>query len=286
MTKSTFSFPTRLIIKFRQSRFANSNSYPFLSGEAFKSICDIAINNESDLDVFAKQDNGCQLIFCCSELALEITKLRIESTPGRTLIMGNSDFEFTNLNQIPQHGFERFYLQNSLISNERNIFTLPIGVENLSIGINGIPSNLKFIKHRSARSSKVMVGPFSPTHQEREELLKIAKFETKVFDIIKTSLSPGKFALVMNDYNYVACPRGNGVDTHRFWEALYRGCIPIVIASNWSASIRYLDLPFIEVADWSDVDDAIHSFISRNTPRLPSDIESLWMPYWNNLLRD
>jgi hypothetical protein len=29
-------------------------------------------------------------------------------------------------------------------------------------------------------------------------------------------------------YKYVICPRGNGIDTHRVWEALYLGVVPVV----------------------------------------------------------
>ena len=28
-------------------------------------------------------------------------------------------------------------------------------------------------------------------------------------------------------YKYVLCPEGNGIDTHRFWETIYAGSIPV-----------------------------------------------------------
>jgi hypothetical protein len=202
------------------------------------------------------------------------------------LIAGNSDYDFTALTQLPHNGFESFYLQNSLISNGKNIFTLPIGIENLSIGINGLPNNLKVTKDWNSRSTKVMVGPFSPTHTERKELLEVAEQDTKVFEVIKVPLSPKRFAQEMNQYKFVACPRGNGIDTHRFWEALYRGSVPIVIASKWSKSLKYLDLPLIEVSDWAEAGNAIKEFATQSPPRLPSELKSLWLPYWKNLLNN
>ena len=36
----------------------------------------------------------------------------------------------------------------------------------------------------------------------------------------------------------VAAPRGNGLDTHRLWEALYLGCVPIVQAGPLDALYR------------------------------------------------
>ena len=246
-------------------------------------MCDFVINRESDIDAFLRHDGSSRIVFCRSDLVHELSRLSLTNGPRRTLIAGNSDHDFTALTQLPHNGFESFYLQNSLISDGKNIFTLPIGIENLSIGINGLPNNLKVTKDWNSRSIKVMVGPFSPTHTERKELLEVAEQETKVFEVIKVPLSPKRFAQEMNQYKFVACPRGNGIDTHRFWEALYRGSVPIVIASKWSKSLKYLDLPLIEVSDWTEAGDAIKEFANQSPPRLPSELKSLWLPYWKNL---
>jgi len=284
MSKSSFNLVQRLLIRGRQLKFRNSISSPFISGGALASICDFVINKESDLDAFVRHDRSSRIVFCRSDLVHELSRLSLKNSPRRTLIAGNSDYDFTALTQLPHNGFESFYLQNSLISNGKNIFTLPIGIENLSIGINGLPNNLKVTKDWNSRSTKVMVGPFSPTHTEREELLKVAERETKVFEVIKGPLSPKRFAQEMNEYKFVACPRGNGIDTHRFWETLYRGSVPIVIASKWSNSLKYLDLPLIEVSNWAEAGNAIKEFTDQSPPKLPSEIKSLWLPYWKNLI--
>ena len=52
-------------------------------------------------------------------------------------------------------------------------------------------------------------------------------------------------------HKWIACPRGNGVDTHRFWEALYAGCIPLVDKSICSEAFD--DLPVIYIDDWSKI---------------------------------
>ena len=286
MSKSSFSLAQRLLIRGRQLKFRNSISSPFISGGALASICDFVINKESDLDAFVRHDRSSRIVLCRYDLAHELSRLSLTNGPRRTLIAGNSDHDFTALTQLPHNGFESFYLQNSLISNGKNIFTLPIGIENLSIGINGLPNNLKVTKDWNSRSTKVMVGPFSPTHTERKELLEVAEQETKVFEVIKVPLSPKRFAQEMNQYKFVACPRGNGIDTHRFWEALYRGSVPIVIASKWSKSLKYLDLPLIEVSDWTEAGNAIKEFANQSPPRLPSELKSLWLPYWKNLLNN
>jgi hypothetical protein len=47
------------------------------------------------------------------------------------------------------------------------------------------------------------------------------------------------------------CPQGNGVDTHRIWEALALGTIPIVRTS--SIDPLFVDLPVLIVHDWAEL---------------------------------
>ena len=37
---------------------------------------------------------------------------------------------------------------------------------------------------------------------------------------------------LINKYKFILSPSGAGPDCHRTWEALYMGCIPIVISSS------------------------------------------------------
>ena len=52
-------------------------------------------------------------------------------------------------------------------------------------------------------------------------------------------------------HRYVAAPRGNGLDTHRLWEALYLGCVPIVQAGPLDALYRRVGA--LVVRSWTQV---------------------------------
>lgn len=55
----------------------------------------------------------------------------------------------------------------------------------------------------------------------------------------------------VRNHSFVLCPRGNGIDTHRLWETLYMGSIPIVI---WDiAHSDWTDLPILFVSSWEEV---------------------------------
>jgi len=61
-----------------------------------------------------------------------------------------------------------------------------------------------------------------------------------------------KYVDELSRYKFCASPEGNGVDTHRMWECLYLGVIPIVIKTpelySW-----YSDLPILWVTSFQQV---------------------------------
>jgi hypothetical protein len=71
------------------------------------------------------------------------------------------------------------------------------------------------------------------------------------------------------NHSYVLCPRGNGIDTHRLWETLYMGSIPIVLSdiahSDWT------DLPILFVNSWEEVTEEF----------LKSQLERFTTTQWN-----
>ena len=56
-------------------------------------------------------------------------------------------------------------------------------------------------------------------------------------------------------YAFIASPFGNGLDTHRLWEALILGCIPIIITSGLDSLLE--DLPILIIKDWSDITETL-----------------------------
>jgi hypothetical protein len=201
------------------------------------------------------------------------------------LIAGNSDFDFQAKNDLPFENFQHFFLQNSFISDGMKVHTLPIGVENLRIGINGLPKYLSSSSFVGEKMSKVLVGPFSPTNIERSELINFAATDKQTFEIISNYISPKEYARISTGFNFIACPRGNGVDTHRFWEALYRGLIPIVKTSEWSRGLENLGLGFIQVKDWSETKRSIETFKEKSSVVATSD-SALWFSWWKERIQN
>lgn len=63
-----------------------------------------------------------------------------------------------------------------------------------------------------------------------------------------------RFLRDMRDTRLVICPEGNGMDTHRFWEALYVGAIPVVLRNSYSAKLAsMLNLPYLPIESWGEL---------------------------------
>ena len=83
-------------------------------------------------------------------------------------------------------------------------------------------------------------------------------------------------------------PRGNGLDCHRTWEALYLDAIPIV----WHSTLDslYADLPIILINDWSEINEEFLrkklSEIARKKRQQPSvyQYDKLRNAFWHRLI--
>jgi hypothetical protein len=85
---------------------------------------------------------------------------------------------------------------------------------------------------------------------------------------------------------YALCPRGCGVDTHRFYECIYLGCVPIVLRTHTVFDRLYAAFPCFVVERWADVTEELldqsypdcfarmREFHSRY-PRFLTDLDSI-----------
>ena len=82
---------------------------------------------------------------------------------------------------------------------------------------------------------------------------------------------------------FVVCPRGNGYDTHRLWETLYLGSIPIV--RNHATYSQFNELPIVQIHSWSDLSE---DYLEMEYERIMStewNFEKLSMDYWSSQIR-
>lgn len=167
------------------------------------------------------------------------------------VITHNSD---RNINFSPPTNVIKYYSQNV------NVFHIKI--ESIPIGI----SNDRWFPWMDRK--KVMMEKLQQPRNYRN--LVYMNFDVRtnpakrqpVYDLFKdkqwVTTRMGVNTVDFEDYidniynhRFVLCPVGNGIDTHRMWETLYLGSIPIV-QDNINNSF-YGDLPISCVGNWSGI---------------------------------
>jgi len=82
-------------------------------------------------------------------------------------------------------------------------------------------------------------------------------------------------------HRFVLCPPGNGVDTHRMWETLLAGAIPVVLRSVATEPFRALPILFVD-----DFRGVTRDFLrARWERREPVDLTLAEAAYWDSQVR-
>ncbi len=263
------------------------NSSPYISGDAFSDLADFVFNPPR----WRNFNNGrsisdAQVIFCRSDQLEKMFVKYRDQIKAKVIIAGNSDFEFHQMPKNIPPSIRAMFLQNSFISDNQFIFSIPIGLENFRLGVNGNPKFIKAGKVKKTNYGRILFGPLSATHPVRDFIIQhFNKLDSK-WDLLTERLSPRTYDQIANSYSFIAAVRGNGVDTHRLWESLYRGLTPIVVKDSWWKSLEHIFPQVITISEWS-YSEIERVILDKNRIDI-SDVscDSLWMPYWENKIND
>lgn len=160
---------------------------------------------------------------------------------------------------------------------------LPVGVEEIFQNNNGKISHLNF---QPLKNKFVLVGPFASSHQKRSEF--VGWVGNSLINVEYNRLKSNAYARLASDYMFIVCPRGNGIDTIRFWETLYRGSIPIVESSDWTKYFQSHGIPMLVVNSFEELlsfSESDFSAIWLEQAKPPSEIEALWPEFWLQRIR-
>jgi hypothetical protein len=193
---------------------------------------------------------GGELLFCKTDF-LDVLNVcldrMIDPKIPLTIVTHDSDFSLTD-SIIDRFG-SRPISWWGMNCETAKANPLPIGIANsyckktlksFEQSIN--PSMLLYVNHRSETF---------PT--EREWLYD--HFSSAKWTTVRKPYNSGDVELYKKellDHKFVLCPRGNGVDTHRIWEALYCGVVPVVIRHRTHSMLEG-KLPILFVDNYMEV---------------------------------
>ena len=283
----------------------NFENHEFLNGQNFSKIADVifAINvpnkdlsgfNIDDYKIISKNSeftglklknlkikNG-DIVFCNSSyLSLFFKYLeRLNKITSITLITSQSDFSITKKVFINKPKSITKWFAVNVAYKDSCLIPIPLGLANnyspKNIRINDLV-NFKFEEVEKVNKLYVNLRK-STNYKERENIENI--FRNKEWVVIKEpNLSIDDYISDLNKYKFILCPWGNGFDTHRIWESLYCGSIPI---TKSHVGLSFGNLPIISFENFNNL--SIEKLITESN-KINYNFESLNLKYWNQLIK-
>lgn len=281
------------------------DNHEFLNGQNFSNIANVifAINvpnedlinfNLDDYKIISKNKeftglklrnliikNG-DIVFCNSSYLNLFFKYlkRLKQITSITLITSQSDFSITKKVFINKPESVTKWFAVNVAHKDSCLIPIPLGLANnyspKNIRINDLV-NFKFEKVKKVNKLYVNLRK-STNYKERENIENI--FRNKEWVVIKEpNLSIDDYISDLNKYKFIFCPWGNGFDTHRIWEALYCGSIPI---TKSHVGLSFGSLPIISFENFNNL--SIEKLITESNKK-DYNFEPLNLKYWNQLIK-
>ena len=273
-------------LKLRRAFYLRRNSADFISGDLFADNADFQAFPPKfrSLPNSKTRIQDARVIFCQSDRLQEFLIENKNRINAKVIISGNSDYEFHEAPTDIPKSLKHFFLQNSFISDFKLFSPLPIGIENLRFARNGFPALMNQNYSWEEKENRILIGPFGLTHTDRNLVVDKLTLDNNLFELIPGRLEPEQYARLMGKFRYIAAVRGNGVDTHRHWETLYRGSIPFVLKDSWSTSMKSFGFPFILLEEWSlsAIKEHLDASLTESC-RIRSN-KKMWWPFWRELI--
>ena len=220
-----------------------------------------------------------------------------------TLITIESDIIDTKREYLNHPKIKKWYTWNKPFHHEK-LYCIPIGLnkDRQLEGITDVIGDEK-INYFEEREKLLLVNFGTTSHPSRKSLMEKAKKNWSSFsDSIDfypnekeysiSSFTDGRINIQVGNrkiyqeikkFKFVLSPRGAGEDCHRTWEALYLGCIPIVLSS--SINEIYQDLPVLVLDSWDQISKEFLEEKWEEMKQKTYDYNRLTLYFWVNQIK-
>jgi len=198
--------------------------------------------NYIELNKLSSLHNNNTIFFCKTDYLLQDFEYISKLNHDVVLISGNSDYAITDtLMNLAPPNIKKWFAQNAVSYNSK-LEPIPMGLENKlpssrdghGIGYFDRASTkeklLLSISENTIEPSKFIYANFNTyTNLAYREPMRHIAQQCSYIDWEDPKFSLQTLFSKFLDYKMILCPVGNGIDTHRLWEVLYCGRIPITI---------------------------------------------------------
>lgn len=266
--------------------------YDFIDGDFFESLADFSFGDmySSNLsqpsyqvlkDIFDKFETP---ILFIETHRVGLLFRELMNFPNRKckIICHNSDATFGEelLRHLPDN-VEMMWCQNYNYVETDRLKSLPIGLERVRWFPEQKKQELLYnIMQEEVERTELVYMNFNPgTNPIRQQIydsLKDKDFINK--EMIGNGGDYKNYLMNLKKHKFVISPPGNGIDCHRNWEAIYCGCIPIVLDSYFCENV-FKDMNVIKLEKYELLNLEINKSKSEN-----KSTKKLYQYYWKETI--
>jgi len=268
-------------------------SEEILSGQTIASKCDYVFSQASEkngnpfcyiADQFPRLLGG-EVIFCKTDfldLLNQCVRLYVPEDVPFSIVTHDSDYPLDD-DRINRFGNRPISWWGMNCESSKGT-GIPIGIANSYSKLNlrafetsNKPSKLLYVNNRIETAPHIR----KPIYDHFSSF----EWATVRIPYEHPTVDP-RYMTELIDHKFVLCPRGNGVDTHRMWEALYCGVVPVVQRHRTYSMIEG-QLPILFIDDFREVtesllENAYESFADKSN----WNMNALTVSWWINQIRN
>lgn len=262
------------------------SSYPYISGDTFRQYANF-IFDETERTFDPQKVKTGNVIFVKTDLLQEFFQQKHPLISCRYILLThNSDYPIPGpyTSMLDDSKLIAWFGQNVENYTHPKLHPIPIGLANRywAHGDVKVFDKAREVMHRASRNGLLYMNfEISTNCHERNPVYHM--FKNKPF--CRTSTPKALYYYLMDyaQYKFTLSPRGNGVDCHRTWEALYMNTIPIVKSS--ACDQLYDGLPVIIVTDWAEVtEEFLNKKYEEISKKSYNNLERIYADYWFKMI--
>ncbi|MCI5052052.1 MAG: hypothetical protein MRY21_02815 [Simkaniaceae bacterium] len=256
-------------------------SAPYMTGFTFRSFCEHAFDEftkKLDPQAVRRGDR----VFVKSNLLQEFFEKYYPAIEHAfVLVSHNADHGVEKRFEpyLNEGKIFKWFGQNCADFSHPKLVPLPIGIAN-SCWRHGNVNNFNRVMRYVGKVDKHYLISYTcrdSTAPKYRIPARIALNKLREATVLK-NMSHLQYLTALLRSKFVACPRGNGLDTHRAWEALYMGAYPVVLSTP--SDSMYQGLPVLIISDWRELTREKLESVYREFQARKFSRERLFASYW------
>jgi hypothetical protein len=207
---------------------------------------------------------------------------KLDKNKKYNIYLHNSDHPFDSQYSqlLNDNRINKVFAQNANVVHEK-VILLPIGIANSMWKHGDLYKVYDCIiqNYKLKKTKNVYININPGTFAYRQELLNEIKNQDGV---CSSNKEYSEYLLELASHYFCLCPRGNGIESHRFWESIYLGVVPVIINNKstkcdaFVQNLYKLNIPFYEIRD-ENIKDIISKVMSLTYTDFEKYTDKNWL---------